>query len=208
MVSSKPGDAAASDGAGILTRDAIARAKAGEPEGIHYLYARYADDILRYITSFVRDHHEAEDITQNVFTKLITAIKKYEQRDVPFDAWLLRVARNAALDHLRARRAIPTAEVRIADTGKTETGIERGRALRQALEDLPDDQREVLVLRHVVGLSPVEIAGALDRTESSVHGLHHRGRRLLKENLTSLGAAPVVSPERTQAGGLAAGPPG
>lgn len=181
-----------------LTREAVALAKAGDPEGLHYLYVRYADDVLRYVNGLVRDHHEAEDITQNVFAKLMKAINKYEERAVPFDAWILRVARNAALDHLRAKRAIPTEEVRLTDTGRAQTALDRGRALRQALEDLPEDQREVLVLRHIVGLSPVEIADTLDKSESSVHGLHHRGRRSLRANLTELDAAPVVAtPPRT-----------
>lgn len=188
---------ASGHGAANLTQRAVLRAKAGDPEGLHYLYVRYADDVLRYITGFVRDHHEAEDITQNVFAKLMTAINKYEERAVPFDAWILRVARNAALDYLRAKRAIPTEEVRLADSGRAETALDRSRALRQALENLPEDQREVLVLRHIVGLSPVEIADTLDKSESSVHGLHHRGRRSLRENLSELGAAPVVaSPPR------------
>ena len=51
----------------------------------------------------------------------------------------------------------------------------------------------MLVLRHIVGLSPVEIADTLDKSESSVHGLHHRGRRSLRANLSELGAAPVVA---------------
>jgi RNA polymerase sigma-70 factor (ECF subfamily) len=176
-----------------LCREAVTRAKAGDPEGLHYLYVRYADDVLRYVNGLIRDRHEAEDITHNVFAKLITAINKYEERAVPFDAWILRVARNAALDHLRAKRSIPTEEVRVADTGQAQVAQDRGRALRQALEDLPEDQREVLVLRHIVGLSPVEIADTLDKSESSVHGLHHRGRRSLRANLDELGAAPVVA---------------
>ena len=192
-MTSTPDGAVRPNGGSQLTRRAVARAKAGDSEGLHFLYVRYADDVLRYVASFVRDHHEAEDITQNVFAKLMSAIKKYEHRDVPFDAWILRVARNAALDHLRAKRAIPTEEVRVTDTGSAQMSLERGRALRQALEQLPDDQREVLVLRHIVGLSPVEIAGTLDKTESSVHGLHHRGRRSLRVSLAELGAAPVVA---------------
>jgi len=126
----------------------------------------------------------------------MTAIGKYERREVPFEAWIMRVARNAALDHLRAKRAIPTEEVRVADGGGAQIGLDRGRALRQALEDLPHDQREVLVLRHIVGLSPVEIAGTLDKTESSVHGLHHRGRGSVRASLVELGAAPVVAASR------------
>lgn len=176
-----------------LTQAAVTRAKAGDPEGLHYLYVRYADDVHRFVNGLVRDHHEAEDITQNVFAKLMKAINKYEERAVPFDAWILRVARNAALDHLRAKRAIPTEEVRLTDTGRAQTALDRGQALRQALEELPEDQREVLVLRHIVGLTPVEIADTLEKSESSVHGLHHRGRRSLRANLTQLGAAPVVA---------------
>ena len=176
-----------------LTQRAVSSAKAGDPEGLHYLYVRYADDVLRYVNSFVRDRSEAEDITQNVFAKMMTAIQKYEQRSVPFTAWIMRVARNAALDHLRAKRPIPTEEVRLADTGGSQAAIERGRDLREALDELPPEQREVLVLRHVVGLTPMEIAGTLKKTESSIHGLHHRGRRTLRTRLEEAGAAPVVA---------------
>jgi len=171
----------------------VLHAKKGDPEGLHFLYLRYAPDVERYVNSVIHDRHESEDITQSVFAKLITTIGKYEQREVPFTAWILRVARNAALDHVRARRAIPTEDVRVTDTGQAQMSIDRSRALREALEGLPDDQREVLVLRHVIGLSPTEIATTLDKTESSVHGLHHRGRRSLKTSLEDLGAAPVVA---------------
>jgi RNA polymerase sigma-70 factor, ECF subfamily len=181
-------------GASKLVQEAVTRAKAGDSEGLHFLYVRYAADVQRYVESFVHDHHEAEDITQNVFAKLMGAIKKYEQREVPFAAWIMRVARNAALDHMRARRAIPTEEVRIADNGNAQTSVNRSRDLRHALEQLPEDQREVLILRHIAGLTPVEIAAALSKSESSVHGLHHRGRRTLQAKLIELDAAPVVAP--------------
>jgi RNA polymerase sigma-70 factor (ECF subfamily) len=177
---------------GRLVRQAVGRAKQGDAEGIHFLYVRFYDDVLRYVNSLVRDYHEAEDITQNVFAKLITAITKYEERAVPFTAWIMRVARNAALDHLRARRAVPTEEIRINERSEADSHLERGLDIREALEELPDDQREVLVLRHVMGLSPVEIAGTLEKTESSVHGLHHRGRRALQGALESRDAVPVV----------------
>jgi RNA polymerase sigma-70 factor, ECF subfamily len=176
-----------------LTKQAVAKAKAGDPEGIHYLYVRYADDVRRYVATFVKDQHEAEDITHNVFAKLMTAITKYEERSVPFVAWILRVARNSSLDYLRAKRMIPTDEVRLADSEPIHDGGETGRDIKIALESLPEDQREVLVLRHIVGLSPAEIAGTLEKTESSIHGLHHRGRRALRGALTELGATPVVA---------------
>jgi RNA polymerase sigma-70 factor (ECF subfamily) len=155
---------------------------------------RFAPDVQRFVNSIVRDYHEAEDITQNVFAKLMRQIGKYEQREAPFAAWIMRVARNAALDSMRSKRAIPTEEVRVTDGGQAQIGADRGRDLREALQQLPDDQREVLVLRHIVGFSPIEIAETLGKTESSVHGLHHRGRRTLRANLVTLGADPVVMP--------------
>jgi RNA polymerase sigma-70 factor, ECF subfamily len=174
-------------------RRAVAAAKRGEWDAIRYLYVRYADDVFAYVQSIVRDHHEAEDITQNVFAKLITAIQRYEERAVPFAAWIMRVARNATLDHLRARRQIPVEEVRVNDPGDERLEFERRQCLKEALAGLPEEQRTVLVLRHVLGLSPPEIAERLGKTESSVHGLHHRGRAGLKAALIELEAAPARS---------------
>src|SRR5262249_30863670 len=157
----------------------------------------YSPDVFRFVKSMVRDHHEAEDITQNVFVKLKFVIGKYEPRDVPFAAWVLRVARNAAIDHLRSRRAVPVEEVRVRDQEHRRISHERGNDLRQALERLPGEQREVAMLRHIAGLSPVEIASALGKTENSVHGLLHRGRMSLQSTLSELGAVPVVAPSPT-----------
>jgi RNA polymerase sigma-70 factor (ECF subfamily) len=148
--------------------------------------------VCGYVRSIVQDSYDAEDITQNVFVRLPRAIQKYEPREVPFTAWILRVARNAALDHLRARRQIPFEEVRTDDAGSEEIGFERAQCLRAALMHLSSDQREVLVLRHLVGLSPGEIAKRLGKTEGSIHGLHHRGRVALQDLLREMNSAPVV----------------
>jgi RNA polymerase sigma-70 factor, ECF subfamily len=171
---------------------AIQRAKEGDQEALRFLYVRYADNVYGYVTSIVRDEHEAEDITQHVFTKLLTVLPRYEQREVPFSAWILRVARNVAVDHLRARRPTPTEDPR-PTVAHTDHGVsEYGQSLRQALRELPEDQRTVVVMRHLVGLSPTEIAEAMGRTESSVHGLHHRARGTLRKSLTELECAPAT----------------
>jgi RNA polymerase sigma-70 factor, ECF subfamily len=176
-----------------LVYEAVDGAKAGDMSALHFLYVRFADDVCAYVRSIVRDPHAAEDITQVVFTKLMKAIHKYQRRDVPFAAWIIRVARNVALDHIRASRQIPMAEVRTSDEGGEQVGFERALSLREALERLPEDQREVLVLRHVAGLSPGEIAERLGKTEASIHGLHHRGRGALRAALQELEAAPVTA---------------
>jgi RNA polymerase sigma-70 factor (ECF subfamily) len=177
-----------------LVYEAVDRAKEGDTSALHFLYVRFADDICAYVRSLVHNQDTAEDITQIVFTKLMTAITKYRRREVPFSAWIIRVARNAAFDHLRASRQIPRPEVRTSDEGSEGVSFDRALCLREALERIPADQREVLVLRHVAGLSPGEIAERLGRSESSIHGLHHRGRGALTAALRELEAAPVTAP--------------
>jgi RNA polymerase sigma-70 factor, ECF subfamily len=176
-----------------LVTQAVRHAQAGDREALGFLYVRYADNIYGYVRSIVRDHHEAEDVTQQVFTKLIHAIGKYEERDVPFLAWILRVARNVAVDHIRQQRQVPVEEVRTSDEGGGDpSGGGRMGELTEALSTLPHAQREVLVLRHFAGFSPPEIAEHTGRTEGAVHGLHHRGRSALRADLETRGAAPVT----------------
>jgi RNA polymerase sigma-70 factor (ECF subfamily) len=172
---------------------AIVSAKQGDREALQLLYVRYAENVYGYVASILHDDKEAEDLTQHVFLKLISAIHKYDDRGVPFSAWLLRLARNAALDHLRRRRAIPAEEVFGADTDVDERSLNRADSLRAALRSLPEEQREVVVLRHVLGLTPPEIAAQTGRSESSIHGLHHRGRKALRQELLRLDAAPCIA---------------
>lgn len=172
---------------------AIARAKEGDRAAHRLIYVRYADNVYGYVRSIVRDDKEAEDLTQQVFMKLITVIVKYQDHGVPFSGWLLRLARNVALDHLRKRRPMPTEDVLNADSHDGEGARDRARDLHTALASLPDEQRRVMVMRHIVGLSPPEIAAEMGRSESSIHGLHHRGRRALQEELVRLGSAPSTS---------------
>jgi RNA polymerase sigma-70 factor (ECF subfamily) len=173
------------------TRLAVARAKEGDREALAYLYITYSDNIYGYVRTIVHNDHEAEDVTQHVFAKLIMTIGRYEDRHVPFSAWLLRVARNVAIDHLRAKRPAPVEEV-LDPRASTESDLDQSETLRAALAALPVEQRQVVVLRHLVGLTPREIAGRLGRTESSVNGLHHRARRALQQDLTRRDSAPVT----------------
>lgn len=185
---------------------AVARAKEGDAEALRFLYVTYSHNIYGYVRSIVRDDHEAEDVTQHVFAKLMTSVVKYDDRGVPFFAWLLRLARNVAIDHLRANRLTPTEEV--LDPGSASGfDLDQVETVRAALAAIPDEQREVVVLRHVVGLSPAEIANRLGRTESSIHGLHHRGRRALQNELRLLESTPSTRPmQRTARAARATAP--
>lgn len=174
-------------------RLAVARAKSGDREALRFLYLSYSDNVFGYVSSIVRDTGDAEDLTQHVFMKLITVIGRYEDVGVPFSGWLLRLARNAAFDHLRRRRTTPKEEF-FCDSGHDDhRERERTRDLCSALRSLPAEQRQVVVMRQINGLTPPEIARRLGRSESSVNGLHHRGRRTLQRELTELGWGPMTS---------------
>src|SRR5438477_11832619 len=143
-----------SDRDGSLVAQAVKLAQAGDRDALAFIYARYSEDIYGYVRSIVHDHHEAEDVTQQVFAKLIGVIGSYKEREVPFFAWLVRVARNVAVDHLRKRRLVPVEEVRAAQSHMADArGATPANDLKEALATLPHAQREVLVLRHFAGLS-------------------------------------------------------
>jgi RNA polymerase sigma-70 factor (ECF subfamily) len=171
---------------------AVARAQSGDREALRFLYIQYKDNVYGYVLSFVRDPHEAEDVTQHVFLKLMSAIQKYQAREVPFTSWLLRVSRNVALDHLRQRRMVPCEEVFDFSQEADDSARDRRWGLEQALEALPAEQRNVIVLRHLVGLTPGEIAQRMGRTEASIHGLHHRARKAIRRELVEAECAPVA----------------
>src|SRR5215211_4066408 len=177
-----------------LVLSAVAGACAGDADALRFLYLTYADNVYGYVCSIVRDEHEAEDVTQHIFTKLLTALGRYEPRVVPFSAWILRVAHNAAIDHMRARRPVPCEEVRSTELEYDASGRERFADLQLALDALPPEQRDVIMLRFLVGLSPREIAERLGRSEDAVHGLQHRGRRRLRREMQRIQSEPAELP--------------
>lgn len=173
-----------------LVQEAVQRGRDGDPEALRFLYDRYADNVYGYVCSIVHDEHEAEDITQNVFMKLMVVLGKYEQRSVPFSAWLLRIARNMAVDSLRSRRAIVCESVRDPDASSDTGAVDRAISLGDALGELSEEQRRVMLMQDVMGMAPGEIASRLGKTTGSVHALHHRGRRVMRRELTLRQAGP------------------
>jgi RNA polymerase sigma-70 factor (ECF subfamily) len=174
-----------------LVSAAAARARDGDDDALRLLYLLYADHVYGYVLAIVRDEHDAEDITSEVFSRLPRALSRYTPGAAPFAAWLLRVARNAALDHLRAQRSVPRAEVYGSGESFEQPARERLTDLRTALAALPADQRQVVLLRLVAGLSPGEVADQLGRSVDAVHALQHRARRRLRRDLTEEGWAPA-----------------
>jgi lipopolysaccharide/colanic/teichoic acid biosynthesis glycosyltransferase/DNA-directed RNA polymerase specialized sigma24 family protein len=162
-----------------LDRRQAAAVAEGDLDALGFLYVRYRESIERYLLGMVGDSDLASDLTSNLFAALPRDLQRYEREQgrgstLSLDVWLLITARNRALDHLRAERHLTSLRW-VAGPPPPD------RDLRAALEELPVDYREVLVLRHVVGLTPDEIAKALGRSEDEVSGIELRARSVLED---------------------------
>jgi RNA polymerase sigma-70 factor (ECF subfamily) len=176
-----------------LVQQAVARAKEGDPHAFHFLYVRFADEVSECVRSIVPDADAADDISRSIFGRLLTELHQYQPREMPFNAWILRVARNAALADVDGYGEVPAPQIAVEDRS-AETDLERQRPLREALRRLPGAQSRVLLLRHIAGLSPNEIAERLGTTEASVQRLYHRGQQSLRAAVSD-GDAVTLSAE-------------
>jgi RNA polymerase sigma-70 factor (ECF subfamily) len=184
------------------TLHAIARAKQGDGQAVRYLCSQYSSVVRMYLKSLLRDPDLVDDVVQTTFLKLLTRIDRYEPQEVPFEAWLLRVARNAAFDELRRRRTRESRPI-VDDDGVILAGDEIGGALWEALERLPVAWREVLVLRHVVGLSVPEVAERLGTTPRSVTSQLERACTTLRSILRGDEPVAVAAGQAVRSGRFA-----
>jgi RNA polymerase sigma-70 factor, ECF subfamily len=153
-----------------------------DPSKFGELYERHFEQIYAFVVKRVRDRAAAEDVTAEVFHKALASLNGFEFRGAPFGAWLLRIAANSITD--RARRA--TREVLVADhspepqvESDAETADRRADIFR-FVNDLPPDQRRVIVERFIEQRSIREIAGRLNRTEGAVKQLQLRALQNLR----------------------------
>ncbi|HEV3000131.1 MAG TPA: sigma-70 family RNA polymerase sigma factor [Solirubrobacteraceae bacterium] len=166
----------------------VMRAKDGDREAFARLYAGHYDGIRRYLCCALRDVHEAEDAAQDVFVQALRALPRYEPRGYPLRRWLLRIARNVAVDRARRRRAAPAdpavLESRLhADPADRLGDVLSDHALRAHLARLPQAQRQVIFLRYAVGCDGNELATLTNRTPAAVRQIHHRAIAELRRRM-------------------------
>lgn len=163
----------------------IARAQQGDAEAVVQLYEAHAPAVFRYIYFRVRHRQVAEDITADVFVRMVEALPTFEYRGRPFAAWLFRVAHDRVVDHhrraaLRRSEALPDTLVDAgADTEAAATAIQVTADLLDRLAELTDEQQAVLQLRFIEGYSLEQTAALLGKTQGAVKGLQHRALRQL-----------------------------
>jgi RNA polymerase sigma-70 factor, ECF subfamily len=169
----------------------IARAREGNQHAIRELYDVYADPVRRYCYVRLGDSEAAQDCVQEVFVCIWKGVKNFEYRgDLSFTAWLYTIANNVLVSSIRKRkRAIQvplTPELNLTDTKSSDTArtICDRLALQQAISNLTTEQQQVITLKFFAGLSNLEIAEIVGRTEGAVKALQHRAINRLQQMLS------------------------
>jgi RNA polymerase sigma-70 factor (ECF subfamily) len=166
--------------------DLIACAIKGDAEAFGDLYERYLDRIYRYIYCRLRDHDEAEDLTESVFLKAWEALPRSRPRVSRFRAWLFRIAHNAVIDRYRVLK--PTVSLDHATEMHDghpvpERAVEAQQAMAKlsaALARLKPRDRQVVLCRFVGNLSHAETAAMLGTSEGNVRVRQHRALKRMR----------------------------
>ena len=188
--SASPPDGSGTADAALDDASLVEHSKA-DAEAFGALYDRYCDRIYRYVFRRLRNHEAAEDVTAEIFVKVLRAIDTYRPATAPFSTWLYRIAANAVVDYTRSRRITMSLDVTAdaADLGAPveEQVITRVEAARvwQAVDNLTDAQRTAVTLRFGSDLPIAAIAGHMGRTEGAVKLLLNRGLAAVRSQLAA-----------------------
>ncbi len=173
-------------------RALVDRAQRGDRDALEELYLIHFDRIYSYLQMSVGNRHDAEDLTNQTFIKMLESIERFEWRHAPFSAWLFRIAHNLAMDHFRAGRRWQPEEEPAQPDDATEHSAEHeafqsiGRqSMLGMIESLSEDQQQVLTLKFVFNFPNRDVAAILGKTEGAIKSLQHRALASLQRQLTA-----------------------
>ncbi len=171
----------------------IAHAQRGEASAIGRLYDRHRESIFRYLWVRLDDRQLAEDLTGDVFMRMLDALPRYRLQGLPFRAWLYRIAHNLLIDYFRKMNHQATVPIDTVEEHGTNDDLDRTiekmletERLQAALVSLEPTQCEVVILRFLAGLSLRETAQTLGKTEAAIKALQHRGLSGMRRALEPL----------------------
>ena len=180
--------------------EAVGRAQKGDAAAFAVLYEDYYDRIFRYVSFKTGNSLEAEDITAEVFVKMLESIDSFKWQGYQFSSWLFRIAHNLIVDHFRKRGRRHIVALDEAPAAATEYNPDLDRKLdvdmsmvpvQEAMKDLTDLQREVISLRFAAGLSVAETARAVGKKGNAVKALQHAGIKKLRGILSAEVSVPA-----------------
>ncbi|MGQ9585499.1 MAG: RNA polymerase sigma factor [Anaerolineae bacterium] len=166
-----------------------------DPEAFGSLYERYVDKIYSYLYYRTGSREDAEDLTARTFYRALDNLPRYQDRGLPFSAWLYRIAHNLMANWHRYQNRHPQVSLEnlsLADPpgrapeASLEKKEERELVLK-AIRSLPPERQQLLILKFAEQMSNAEIGQVMGRTEGAVKSLYHRTLLALRKELNSLG---------------------
>lgn len=155
------------------------------------LYNAYREKVERYICSHVRNEHDRADIVQQVFLNAISALESYDPEKASISTWLYAITRNAVIDYYRSLEKTPLSadddEIRLLSSEEKPLSEEALEALADALEQLPERERKIIVLRFYGGYSAKETAEKLGLSYANVRFLQYNALKKLRKLLEKTG---------------------
>jgi RNA polymerase sigma-70 factor (ECF subfamily) len=168
----------------------VRRAQKQDSQAFAQLYEAYFDRIYRYIVMRIRNEAEAEDMTQQVFMKMLRSISSYKSKGAPFSSWVYRIAHNQVVDFLRQQNKKATVDIeglQLPYEGddpqhvlEKQVDIEE---LKKATRQLTAAQQEVLSLRFAGELSIAQCADIMGKSEGAIKALQHSAVSALRRVL-------------------------
>ena len=153
------------------------------------IYEEYYDRVTRYVYARIGRQHEAEDLASETFVRALHSLDSYEDRGLPMEAWIFRIAHNLVVDYFRKEKKkvlVTLDEAPIRDTADPEedalVSIEIEH-LMQALSQLPDSHREIISLRFFSGLSSTECGQVLNRKPGAIREMQRIAVKELRQAL-------------------------
>ena len=163
----------------------------GDEAALAELYNLYFPRVYRYIIARMGNPYDAEDLTEEVFLRVLDAIGRFQWREAPLSAWLFRIAHNAVISQRRKEgargRSSPLSEALPVDSQGPEEMVANRLALNEvmkAADTLPEAQRRVIGYRFAAGLTVAETARAMGKGEGNVKVIQHKAIAKLREMLT------------------------
>lgn len=164
----------------------VRQAQQGDAEAFGQLYDSYIERVFRFVNFRVDETELAEDLTSDTFLKAWDNLGGYEERGLPFGAWLFRIARNTVIDHYRTEKEALPLEAAAAETSGRDPNEEVhrrliGEEIRGAMRHLTPAQRDVLILKFIAGLSTKTVSGILNKKPGAIRALQMRALQALDE---------------------------
>ncbi len=165
----------------------------GNSSAFGLLYDTYHAQIYRFIYLKVSHREEAEDITHHVFLNAWQNIGNYTHKGFPFSSWLYQIARNKVIDHYRTKKpSIDIEDIRDTEAQKNEPDVDEIigtkfeiEAVKRALTKLKQDYQDIIIMRYIEELTPLEVARIMQKPETTVRVLQHRAIKQLRKQLAS-----------------------